>query len=43
MNSTNNNLIDETLEKLGDLENIESISELNIDDDKFNAMYKKIF
>lgn len=43
MNSTNNNLIDETLEKLGDLENIESISELNIDDDKFNAMYKKSF
>lgn len=43
MNSTNNNLIDETLEKLGDLENIENISELNIDDEKFNELYKKSF
>lgn len=43
MNSINDNLIDETLEKQNDLESIDNISELNIDDDKFNALYKKSF
>lgn len=43
MNSINDNLIDETLEKQNDLESIDNISELHIDDNKFNALYKKSF
>ncbi len=43
MNSINDNLIDETLEQQNDLESIDNISELHIDDDKFNALYKKSF